>query len=77
MKCIGLLYLVLLLPSCESRQLRNANNERVNRSSLYDPPTVTLIPGENYRFQEGVLTGDNQRFHSEYSYLRALIIGSK
>ncbi len=77
MKCIALLCLVLLLPSCESRRLQNANNERVNRSALYDPPTVTLIPGKTYQFEEGVLTGDNQRFHSEYSYLRALIIGSK
>jgi hypothetical protein len=49
----------------------------VNRSALYDPPTITLIDGKNYEFAEGVLTGANQKFHSDYSYQRAVIIGNK
>ena len=47
----------------------------MNRSALYDPPTVTLIEGAEYQFKEGVFVGDGQKFHSDYSYRRAIIIG--
>ena len=62
---------VLLLPSCASKGSRDA----LNKSALYDPPTVTLISGVEYQFNEGVLVGSGQKFHSDYSYQRAIIIG--
>jgi hypothetical protein len=43
--------------------------------SLYDPPTVTLIEGAEYQFKEGIFVGSGQKFHSDYSYRRAIIIG--
>jgi len=48
----------------------------VNQSNLYDPVTVTMIPGQSYQFQEGVLIGTGQKWHSDYSYQRAVIIGN-
>ena len=54
---------------------RNAN---VNKSALYDPPTITLISGQEYYFKEGTMTGrDEHKFHSDYSYRRAIIIGTQ
>jgi hypothetical protein len=47
----------------------------LNRSSLYDPPTITLVDGQVYHFKEGQLEGRGQKFHSDYSYRRAIIIG--
>ena len=47
----------------------------MNNSPLYDPPTVTLIEGQEYQFKEGTITGRGQIFHSHYWYLRALVIG--
>lgn len=44
---------------------------------MYDPPHVSLIKGVKYQFVEGTLIGNGQRFHSEYSYRRAVIIGDK
>lgn len=64
---------VLLLPSCALRDW--AYEYDLNGSALFDPPTVTLINGEPYRFKEGVLAGRGQKFHSDYSYRRAIIIG--
>jgi hypothetical protein len=46
----------------------------LNRSALYDPPTVTLIEGAEYQFKEGIFVGSGQKFHSDYSYRRAIII---
>ncbi len=70
-KLTPLLPMALLLPSCVSSGSHNA----LNRSALYDPPTVTLIEGAEYQFKEGVFVGDGQKFHSDYSYRRAIIIG--
>ena len=70
-KSIPLLLMVLLLPSCASKESRDA----LNKSALYDPPTVTLIEGSEYQFKEGVIIGSGQKFHSDYSYQRAIIIG--
>ncbi len=70
---IGWPLTVLLLASCGSSGSRDASS--ANRSALYDPPTIHLIEGELYRFQEGELIGKGQRFHSDYSYRRAIIIG--
>ena len=67
------LLMALLLPSCVSRGYRDAS--ALNRSALYDPPTVTLINGAEYRFKEGIFVGSGQKFHSDYSYRRAIIIG--
>jgi len=36
---------------------------------------VTLIDGVTYQFKEGQLKGRGQKFHSDYSYRRAIIIG--
>ena len=65
--------MALLLQSCGWND--SANDSSANASALYDPPTVTTIPGETYRFAEGTLTGRGERWHSDYSYRRAIIIG--
>jgi len=64
---------VLLLPSCVSNAWRNDSS--LNESALLDPPTVTLVDGVTYQFNEGQLKGRGQKFHSDYSYRRAIIIG--
>ena len=71
MRLMSLLPMVVLLQSCVSNVWENDLNE----SALYDPPTVTLIDGKNYQFEEGNLPGRGQKFHSDYSYRRAIIIG--
>jgi hypothetical protein len=76
MKLISLLLLVTLLPSCGLKGWRQEKNESLNASALYDPVTVTLIEGKQYSFAEGTLVGRGQKFHSDYSYQRALIIGN-
>lgn len=76
MKLIVLALSVMLLPSCGLKDWQKDVNEELNRSALYDPITVTLIPGLNYSFVEGNLKGTGQKYHSDYSYRRALIIGS-
>ena len=63
--------MVALLQSC----VWNASQNALNESALYDPPTVTLIEGFKYPFVEGTLMGRGQKFHSDYSYRRAVIIG--
>ena len=71
MKLIALLPMVALLQSCALKGSRSALNE----SAMYDPPTVTLIEGFKYPFVGGTLMGRGQKFHSDYSYRRAVIIG--
>ena len=73
MNWIGSLLLVTALASCGLSDSRNASNE----SALYDPVTVTLKPSVRYQFVEGELEGRGQKFHSQYSYERAVIIGNK
>ena len=68
---MSLLALAMLLPSCALKDSLRGLNE----SALYDPPTVTLIDGQFYQFEEGILPGRGQKFHSDYSYRRAIIIG--
>jgi len=68
---MSLLLTAVLLPSCAL----NDSLRGLNESALYDPPTVTLINGQFYQFQEGILPGRGQKFHSDYSYRRAIIIG--
>ena len=68
---IALLPTVALLQSC----VWNASQNALNESAMYDPPTVTLIEGFKYPFVEGTLMGRGQKFHSDYSYRRAIIIG--
>lgn len=71
---IGWPLMALLLASCGSSASTDASS--ANASALYDPPTVHLIKGRLYYFREGVLVGrEGHRFHSDYSYRRALIIG--
>lgn len=74
-KFIALLLLVVLLPSCTWRTSPDESAKSINRSSLYDPPQVTLLDGVEYQFVEGRLTGGGQKFHSEFWYVRALTIG--
>jgi len=64
---------VLLLQSCGSNAWQSDSS--LNESALLDPPTVTLIDGATYQFVEGQLKGRGQKFHSDYSYRRAIIIG--
>ena len=63
--------MVALLQSCVLKDSQRGLNE----SAMYDPPTVTLIEGFKYPFVEGTLMGRGQKFHSDYSYRRAVIIG--
>jgi hypothetical protein len=72
-KLISSLLLVLLLPSCGLNDL--VGDSALNESAIYDPPTITLIKGYDYPFTEGNLMGRGQKFHSDYSYRRAIIIG--
>jgi len=53
-----------------------AREAEANASALYDPPTVTLKPSTTYDFVEGLLEGRGQKFHSDHSYRRAIIIGN-
>jgi hypothetical protein len=76
MKLISLLPLVILLQSCVLNDSQREKNESLNASALYDPVTVTLKEGVTYSFAEGALVGRGQKFHSDYSYRRALIIGN-
>ena len=73
MKLTALLLMVVLLPSCALKDL--VGDSALNESAIYDPPTVTLIQGYDYPFKEGNLMGRGQKFHSDYSYRRAIIIG--
>lgn len=78
MKLTALLLSVILLPSCGLIDYINATSARgANMSALLDPPTVTLKPFVNYEFAEGVLKGRGQKFHSDYSYRRAIVIGNE
>lgn len=74
MKLTASLLMALLLPSCACFDW--AKESRENESALYDPPTVHLIEGEWYFFEEGVVIGRGQKMHSHYSYRQAAIIGS-
>ena len=73
MKLIGSLLMVALLPSCVLNDL--VGDSSLNESAIYDPPTITLIKGYDYPFKEGNLMGRGQKFHSDYSYRRAIIVG--
>jgi hypothetical protein len=75
MKLIPLLLTALLLQSCVWKEL--LPDLPVNESALYDPETIHLIEGVEYKFVEGTITGRGQRFHNDYSYRRAVIIGEK
>ena len=67
----------LALQSCGLSNSEKDAKELLNKSALYDPATLTLTPGKVYQFKEGTLTGSGQRYHSQYSYQRALVIGGK
>ena len=73
MKLTALLLMVALLPSCGLNDL--VGDSSLNESAIYDPPTITLIKGYDYPFKEGNLMGRGQKFHSDFSYRRAIIIG--
>jgi hypothetical protein len=76
MKLIGWLLLATLLQSCGLNDSLNAKKESLNESALYDPPTITLLPDVKYTFVEGSLVGRDQKFHSDWSYRRAIIVGN-
>ena len=73
-KLISLLLMAVLLPSCKLRDL--VGDSSLNESAIYDPPTISLIKGYDYPFVEGNLMGRGQKFHSDFSYRRAIIIGN-
>ncbi len=78
LKIVLMLWPLLAIPlaSCSWNELPNASS--ANASALYDPPTITLKEGKVYEFKEGALVGrKGHRFHSDYSYRRAVIIGEK
>jgi hypothetical protein len=73
MNWIGSLLLGLALVSCGWNDSLKDSNE----SALFDPDHVTLKPSIRYHFVEGTLEGRGQKFHSQYSYERAVIIGNR
>jgi hypothetical protein len=75
MRSTALLVTAALLQSCAWSGWRN--DSPVNNSALFDPPHITLLEGVAYKVQEGTVIGRGQKFHSEYSYQRAVIIGNK
>ena len=78
LKTVLMLSLLLapLLTNCSWRGSGNASS--ASASALYDPPTITLKEGKVYSFKEGTLVGrEDHKFHSAYSYRRAVIIGEK
>tara|TARA_R100000388_G_scaffold33104_1_gene25816 strand:- start:13094 stop:13345 length:252 start_codon:yes stop_codon:yes gene_type:complete len=75
MRFIASVIVALLLTSCASKFSQKESETRQNNSALYDPPTLTLIKGKSYQFEEGVLEGRGQKFHSHYSYVMALLTG--
>jgi hypothetical protein len=73
-----LLLSVILLPSCGLiDSMRGIPASEANASALFDPPTVTLKPSITYDFAEGTLKGRGQKFHSDHSYRRAIVIGNE
>ena len=75
MRYISLVIAALLLTNCASKSSLEESETQKNNSALYDPPTLTLIKGKSYQFEEGVLEGRGQKFHSHYSYVMALLTG--
>jgi len=74
MKLIGLIAVILtLLPSCVSNDSWKGNRDSLNNSALYDPPQIHLIKGREYRFEEGVLMGRGQAFHSDASFKSMIV----
>jgi hypothetical protein len=73
MNWIGSLLLATGLVSCGWSDSLKGSNE----SALFDPEHVTLKPSVKYYFVEGTLEGRGQKFHSQYSYERAVIIGNR
>lgn len=78
MKLMLLLPMAVLLANCGWNDSQKDSAERLNNSQLYTPETVTLVEGISYQFKEGVLIGrDGEKYHNDYSYRRAVIIGSR
>lgn len=75
MKLITLPLLAFLVTSCVSKP--SASDSAANESALHDPETIHLLDGVTYQFVEGTLEGRGQRFHNDYSYRRAVIIGER
>jgi hypothetical protein len=75
MKSTPLLLAALLLTNCASKD--SLPDFDLNASALHDPETIHLLDGVEYKFAEGTLMGRGQRFHNDYSYRRAVIIGEK
>ena len=64
--------MLVLATSCASNKLDRDEKKILNSSALYDPPSLTLIEGREYQFEEGVIIGRGQKFYSQWSYTRAL-----
>jgi hypothetical protein len=75
MRSTPLLLLALLLTSCGLNP--SVKDSTINASALHDPETIHLLDGVEYTFAEGTLMGRGQRYHNDYSYRRAVIIGER
>ena len=75
-KLIALALTLPSLSSCTSKGLTESEAARLNSSALYDPPSVRLIEGRQYQFEEGILQGRGQRLYSQASFSRALAVGN-
>ena len=71
--CLILILTTIGGPSCSL--FVSKESEAFNQSALYDPPMVKLIKGKTDQFEEGVLLGRGQVFHSDYSYQNAFLFG--
>jgi hypothetical protein len=60
-------------PSCQDA----SNAAALNQSALHNPPMVTLQKGVTYQFKEGDILGNDEVFHSDYSYQNAFLLGLK
>ncbi len=72
---ISILPLLICAPACSPTA--SPADLQLTRSALHDPPMVKLRQGVEYQFEEGVLMGRGQTFHSDYAYQTAFLLGQK
>jgi hypothetical protein len=64
---------LILLTGCASSNFSSEETKTLNSSALYDPPSVTLLEGQEYQFAEGKLVGRGQKFYSQYETTKKMI----
>jgi len=75
MRSTASLLMVLLLPCCGWNGSGRASSANAQASALFDPPTVTLMKDKVYLFEEGTIAGRGQKFHSDFAFRQAVIVG--